>query len=72
MELLKVLFFKDGEFSWRKALTAITAFVFAFVVIGFEFGMKEIPMSYQAIISGVFGFYFLKDVFNKVKLTIVE
>ncbi len=60
MELLKVLFFKDEEFSWRRALTAITAFIFAFVVIGFEFGMKEIPTSYQAIIAGVFGFLLLK------------
>jgi len=69
MELLKILFFGGNEFSWRKALTAITAFVFAFAVIGFLFGLPEIPSSYQAIIAGVFGFYFFKEVFSGVKLT---
>ena len=51
--------------SWRKGLTAIIAVVFAFVAIGYEFGLPEIPASYQAIIAGVFGFYFLKQKLEK-------
>ena len=52
---------KDGEFSWRKALTALTAVLFCGAVISFLFGAPELPQSYILIISGVFAFYFLKN-----------
>jgi len=51
----------NGEFSWRKALTAIAGFCFLFSVIMYTFGFPEIPATYQAIITGVFGAYFFKD-----------
>jgi hypothetical protein len=50
-----------GRFSWRKGLTAIAASVFAVVCIAYLFGCPELPQSYQAIIAGVFAFYFMKD-----------
>lgn len=69
MEFLKLIFFDETErFSWRKGLTCIAAFVFAFATIGYLFGLPELPESYQAIIAGVFGFYFLKKVFSGVKV----
>jgi hypothetical protein len=52
---------KLGEFSWRKALTALSGLLFCAAVISFLFGAKELPQSYILIISGVFAFYFLKD-----------
>ncbi len=60
--------FKTGDnYSWRKILTAIAGFLFAFSVVGFLFGMEELPASYQAIISGVFVFYFFKDTTRNLK-----
>lgn len=56
---------KDGSFSWRKALTGIVGFCFLFSVVMFTFGFPEIPATYQAIITGVFGAYFLKDKLRK-------
>lgn len=58
---------KDG-YSWRKILTAIAGFLFAFSVIGYEFGLPELPNSYQAIISGVFVFYFFKETARNLKI----
>lgn len=69
MGLIKTFFFKGEEFSWRKALTCLVALVFVFVTIGYEFGLPEIPKSYQMIIAGVFGFYFTKEIFEGIKLT---
>lgn len=61
--------FKEGDnYSWRKILTAIAGFLFAFSVVGFLFGLPEIPASYQAIISAVFVFYFFKDTARKLKI----
>lgn len=61
--------FKEGEnYSWRKILTAITVLLFAFAVIGFLFGLPELPASYQAIISGVFVFYFFKETARNLKI----
>lgn len=58
-----------GEnYSWRKILTAITGLLFAFAVVGFLFGLPELPPSYQAIISGVFVFYFFKDTVRNLKI----
>lgn len=58
---------KDGTFSWRKGLTAIVSFIFAFACIAFLFGCPELPQSYQIIIGGVFTFYFAKNVIRKEK-----
>ena len=52
---------KDGSFSWRKALTGTAALCFLFSVIMYIFGFKEIPPTYQAIITMVFVAYFVKD-----------
>lgn len=52
---------QNGEFSWRKALTCIAGFSFLFSVTMYIFGYPEIPATYQGIITGVFGAYFLKD-----------
>lgn len=52
----------DGTWSWRKIMTASVLICFVVAVLGFlithNFG--ELPVSYQAIIAGVFGFYFYK------------
>lgn len=58
----------DGSFSWRKILTGIGGFLFAFSVIGYEFGMPEIPASYQAIIAGIFAFYFFKNTVGNMRI----
>ena len=52
---------KSGEFSWRKALTCIAGFCFLFSVVMYILGYPELPATYQAIITAVFGAYFLKD-----------
>lgn len=66
---MKIFFlFKDadGSFSWRKGLTALTGIIFVTSIIGYLFfDCRELPKSYQMIISGVFGFYFTKDLFVK-------
>ena len=58
----------NGEFSWRKIMTAGALVCFMFSVVGFLFGLPELPGSYQAIITGVFGFYFMKSFFRNVKI----
>lgn len=72
MEFLKVLFFKEGEFSWRKALTALTALTFVTACVGFLIAHKfiELPMSYQIIIGGVFTFYFGKSLIEGKKIKV--
>jgi hypothetical protein len=55
----------DGTFSWRKGLTALIGFIYVFAVIGYLFGLPELPKSYQWIISGVFTFYFTKELFKR-------
>ena len=59
---------QSGNYSWRKILTAIAGVLFAFSVIGYLFGLPELPPSYQAIISGVFVFYFFKDTARNLKI----
>ncbi len=61
--------FKDssGAFSWRKALTCISGLIFAYAVIGYLYGLRKLPTAYIIIISGVFTFYFTKEVFTKKK-----
>jgi len=65
------LFLEDGEFSWRKAGTAICYFVFATACVGYliTHSFDELPQSYQYIIGGVFAFYFAKTLVRSTKLT---
>lgn len=67
---MKVFKETNGEYSWRKILTAITAVVFAAACIGFliTHGFDELPGTYQGIIAGVFGFYFLKEPLRKLNV----
>ena len=58
----------DGSYSWRKILTAIVAFIFAFANLGYLFGLPELPTGYQSIIAGVFTFYFVKSVLRNIKI----
>lgn len=62
------LFKENNEYSWRKIMTSISCVLFAFSVIGYEIqhNFDELPGSYQAIISGVFGFYFMKSFFRNI------
>jgi uncharacterized membrane protein len=63
--------FKDkGEFSWRKIMTCGALICFMMSVIGYLFNNKfaELPGSYQAIIAGVFVFYFGKELVRKTKI----
>lgn len=54
-----------GEFSWRKIMTACSLIVFMTASFGYliKTNFDELPASYQAIIAGVFGFYFMKSIF---------
>jgi hypothetical protein len=65
---------KGGEFSWRKIMTAACLFLFLLSVTGWliKHDFDELPTSYQAIIAGVFAFYFAKTILEKVKLTTDE
>jgi len=60
------IFTNKGEFSWRKIMTAMASSVFAIASIGYliENDFAELPSSYQAIIAGVFAFYFMKSMFT--------
>jgi len=61
----------NGEFSWRKGMTAVTVVIFVTANIGYLIAHKfaELPGSYQAIIGGVFVFYFGKRMFENLKLS---
>lgn len=65
---------KDGYFSWRKVMTASAVVCFMTSVIGYlithDFG--ELPASYQAIIAGVFVFYFGKNILSNTKISTKE
>lgn len=62
---------ENGTYSWRKILTALSGSLFGYSVIGHQIksGFEELPSSYQAIIAGVFAFYFAKDVLRNMKIT---
>ena len=65
-------FFNDnGNFSWRKAGTAICFISFAQAVIGYSIIHRwaELPGSYLGIIAGVFIFYFGKRMIEGFKIT---
>jgi len=59
---------KDETFSFRKLMTLVTLTCFAAAMIGFLIVNKfaELPASYQAIIAGVFAFYFGKEIFQNL------
>jgi len=65
------LFKEKSDISWRKILTALAAFLFAFAVIGWlvKNTFNELPAPYQAIIAGVFAFYFAKDILRNLTVT---
>ncbi len=67
---MKNPFLENGEFSWRKAGTAICYMVFATACIGYliTHGFDELPKTYQGIITAVFISYFGKDVLRKTKI----
>lgn len=63
--------FKDkSDYSWRKVLTALAAFLFAFAVVGWlvKNTFAELPAAYQAIIAAVFAFYFAKDMLRNITI----
>lgn len=68
---MKNIFKGYGDnFSWRKLMTGGALIVFMMSVIGYLItnNFAELPGSYQAIIAGVFAFYFGKDLIRGVKL----
>lgn len=71
---LRVFTDSCGEFSWRKIMTAGALVCFMTAVIGYLIvnNFAELPGTYQAIISGVFAFYFMKAFFTNTKLGIIE
>ena len=67
---MKNPFLENGEYSWRKTGTAICYLVFAIACIGnlIAHNFVELPKSYQAIIAGVFVFYFGKRMLEGIKI----
>ena len=68
------IFTDAGEFSWRKIMTAGSLVCFMTAVMGYLIAnnFAELPGTYQAIISGVFAFYFMKSFFRNTSIGIVE
>jgi hypothetical protein len=64
------IFTENGEISWRKIMTAGALVSFLTSVFGYLIvhHFNELPPSYQAIIAGVFGFYFIKSFFRDIKI----
>lgn len=61
----------NGDFSWRKIMTAGALLVFMVACLGYliKHDFDELPNSYQLIVAGVFTFYFAKNLINKAKIT---
>lgn len=68
------IFSEKSKISWRKLLTAIGGFLFAFAVIGNQIktGFDEMPGNYIAVIGSIFGFYFVKDVLRNKKIIVKD
>jgi hypothetical protein len=68
---MKTLFMDKGEISWRKIMTCCALLCFMISVMGYlvKYDFAELPASYQAIIAGVFTFYFMKGFLRNVKIT---
>lgn len=64
------VFKEGGNFSWRKIMTAGALLSFMVSVLGYLItnNFAELPVSYQAIIAGVFVFYFSKDIVRNTKV----
>jgi hypothetical protein len=62
---------KNGEYSWRKILTALIGACYAISHVGhsIDTNFSELPMSYIAIDGAVIMFYFSKDLMRNIKLT---
>jgi uncharacterized membrane protein len=65
---------KDGESSWRKIMTACALVCFMTANMGYLItnNFTELPPSYQAIIAGVFVFYFGKNLISNTRVTDAE
>lgn len=66
--------FKEDDgvtYSWRKIMTASGVVVFLMATIGYliKHDFNELPASYQAIVSGIFVFYFGKRFLENIKIT---
>lgn len=68
------IFTDYGEFSWRKIMTAGCLLCFMTATLGnlIVNDFAELPGTYQAIISGVFAFYFMKSFFRNTVSGIIE
>jgi len=68
------MFTDAGEFSWRKIMTGGSLFCFMLANVGYliKNDFAELPGTYQAIISGVFAFYFMKSFFRNTTVGIIE
>lgn len=69
---MKNIFRGYGDnFSWRKLMTGGALLTFMMSVIGYLIvnNFEELPGSYQAIIAGVFAFYFGKDLIRNIGFT---
>ena len=65
------IFNENSPVSWRKILTFISGLIFFIACIGYLYSngfKKELPTSYQAIIGGVFAFYFAKELIRNTKI----
>lgn len=73
-KVVRVFTDEFGEFSWRKIMTAGALVCFMSAVMGYLItnDFAELPGTYQAIISGVFAFYFMKSFFQNTKVGIIE
>ena len=75
MEIIKLLFCEiNGEFSWRKAMTALTSIAFSVAVIGNQItnDFEEMPVSYLSVIAGVFVFYFGKGLVEGKRIELID
>lgn len=57
-------FYDENQFSWRKGMTAVVTFVFAYACIGFlnKNNFVVLPQQYIWIIVLIFVAYFGKDI----------
>jgi len=66
-----VFFDPDGQFSWRKAMTAGCLLIFMVAQLGWLISTKfkvELPTAYWATDAMVFTAYFLKKTLGDIKI----
>ena len=68
---MKILKGYGNNMSWRKLMTASAVLIFFTAAIGYlaKHNFDELPGTYQAIIAGVFAFYFGKDIIRNTNIT---